>query len=108
MEVFDKSLSIRNIIEGFTNAITWRITYPINQIIEYNSHNLRIENSSYLVFRAFNKLDRGRRWHDTIRNGRDATRFRKGAMKDWVKPHVCWKIKTKCDIVNTRCDKKRT
>ena len=107
MEVFDKSLSIRNIIDGFPNAITWRITYPINQIIEFISHNLRIENN-YLLFRAVNKLYRGRRWHDTIRNGRSATRFQKGAMKDWVKSHVCCKIKTKGDIINTRCDKKRT
>ena len=108
MEVFDKSLSIRNIIDGFPSAITWSITYPINQIIEFISHNLRIENSGYLVFRAVNKLDRGWRWHDTIRNGRGATRFQKRAMKDWVKPHVCWKVKTKGCIINPCRDEKRT
>ena len=100
--VFDKSLTIRNIIEGFPSAITRRIAYPINQIIELISHNLWIENSNYLVFKAINKFDKGRRWHDTIRNGRGATRFQKRSMKDWVKLHVCWKIKTKGGIVNTQ------
>ena len=108
MEVFHTSFNIRNIIDGFPSAITWRISYPINQIIEFILHNFRIENSNYLVFRAVNKVYRGRRWHIMIRNGRGVTRFQNGAMKDWVKPHVCWKIKTKGDIVNTRCDKKRT
>ena len=70
MEVVDKSLSITNVINRFSSAVTQRIAKaePINEIIELIAQNLRIENSSYLVSRAVNKLDRRRRWHDTIRN----------------------------------------
>ena len=68
MEVVDKSLSITNIIDRFPSAITQRIAKQINEIIELVAHNLRIENSSYLIFRAVSKLDKRRRWHDTIRN----------------------------------------
>ena len=68
MEVVDKSLSITNIIDGFPSAITRSIAKPINEVIELVAHNVRIKNSSYFVFGAVSKLDRRRRWHDTIQN----------------------------------------